>query len=69
MRDLIVTNVSMLSIFINDRIGARDTMFILGFAFLSTMSYLYGVQLDDQCTDDRLPVHIILGANEYLILT
>ena len=27
-----------MSIFINDRIGVRDTMFILGFAFLSTMS-------------------------------
>lgn len=28
-------------------------------------SHLYDVQLDDQSTDDRLPVHINLGANEY----
>ena len=30
-----------------------------------TLDHLYGDQLDDQSTDDRLPVHIILGANEY----
>ncbi len=28
-------------------------------------SHLIGVELEDQSSDRRLPVHIILGANEY----
>ena len=28
-------------------------------------SHLHGVQLDDQSAEEHLPVHIILGANEY----
>ena len=32
---------------------------------IGSHSHLYGVQLDDQSMEDHLPVHIILGANEY----
>ena len=28
-------------------------------------SHLYGIELDDQSQDERLPVHMILGSNEY----
>ena len=28
-------------------------------------SHLYGVEIEDQSLEERLPVHIILGANKY----